>query len=70
MVDKDKYDFLIQEGRDGVGFYEERVRKLESMIRDNHFELGMFRSEEGTVFRKLVKKWVVEKTEERRTDKK
>ena len=69
MVDKDKYDFLIQEGRDGVGYYEEKVRKLESMIRDIPFEREKFRYENGNVFRKIVKKWVVEGTEERRLTK-
>ena len=33
MVDKDKYNFLIQEGRNGVGYYEAKVRKLEPIIR-------------------------------------
>ena len=70
MVDEDKYDFLIQEGSDGVGYYEEQVRKLESMIRDIPFEKEKFRSKDGKVFRKLVKRWVVEGTEERRTNKK
>ena len=70
MVDKDKYDFLIQEGRDSVGYYEEKVRKLESMIRDIPFERGKFRYENGNVFRKLVKRWFVEGTGERRDNKK
>ncbi|OUV03027.1 MAG: hypothetical protein CBC42_04410 [Betaproteobacteria bacterium TMED82] len=70
MVDKDKYNFLIQEGRNGVGYYEAKVRKLEPIIRDIPFEREKFRYENGNVFRKLVKRWVVEGTEERRANNK